>query len=228
MFRVVFRVRVLPSAKACANISTERQQVINLFPLEEVEVPETTSEPMDEVFEAWCGYHSRARPNLPSTPTPEDEPDEKRSKKILEPGEGYRVYDWRRPQDVPRDLSLLITVVSEIVGLDQREVLKELYAFELLLQAANGKIRRRTQVRRRKNRGSDDGEARTTDGDDTSTDRGAGTTHGDADGRSKTLPRRRKKRKSGDVKVVTPDGDAVSVDGGGGSSDGDADGESDA
>lgn len=228
MSRVAYRVRSLPSAMGCADVSTERQQVINLFPLEDVEEPVTAEEPIDEIFEAWCGYHSRARLNLPSTTTPEDEPDEPRTKKILEPGAGYRVYDWRRPQDIPRDLSLLITVVAEIVGLDKREVLKELYALEILLLAANKQIRGRTQPWRRRKRRSGDGKAVSTDGDDALTDGGPVSPFGDANGKIETQGRRRRKRRSGTVKAVATDGNPVPMDGGGGTSDGDADGESDA
>lgn len=143
-----------------ADVATDRQQIINLFPLETVATP---AGPTDEVYEAWRGYHSRAQLNLPST-TPPDGARRPRSKR-LEPGQAYKVYDWRRPDNIPRDMSLLVSVVSEIVGLDRRQVLKELYALEMLLQVANRKVRSREQAGRRKRRASGVGGAVSTDGE---------------------------------------------------------------
>lgn len=134
----------------CANVHSDRQQIINLFPLEKVT---SSAAPTDEVYEAWRGYHSRAELNLPITTPPANSVRRTRSKP-LEPGQAYKVFDWRRPEDLPRDLALIVSVVSEIVGLDRRQVLKEVYAFEMLLQAANRKLRGREQVAKRKRRAS--------------------------------------------------------------------------
>lgn len=148
---------------SCANVHSDRQQIINLFPLEKVTSPTV---PTDEVYEAWRGYHSRAELNLPIRPPAADSVRRTRTK-ALEPGQAYKVFDWRRLEDLPRDLALIVSVVSEIVGLDRRQVLKEVYALEMLLQAANRKVRGREQVAKRKRRASGAVSAASEDGSGT-------------------------------------------------------------
>lgn len=68
----------------------------------------------------------------------------------FEPGRAYKVYDWRQVVSstspsggLPRDLVLVVDVVAEITGHGRVDVLKELYALEMLLQYANRQIRGR-------------------------------------------------------------------------------------
>lgn len=156
------------------SIYTDRQQIIDLFPLDEnLAVPSLGD--TDEVYETWRGYHSRAVPNLPVGDTEKLATGRSRSRsvdgthgkprgKALEPGQRYKVYDWKQiasstssstSDGLPRDLALVVDVVAEITGLGRIDVLKELYALEMLLQLANRRIRSKAQQekKRRKSAG---------------------------------------------------------------------------
>lgn len=153
------------------SIYTDRQQIIDLFPLDETLAVPSLGD-TDEVYETWRGYHSRAEPNLPLDDTEKLATGRSRSRsvdgthrkprgKALEPGQRYKVYDWKQvasstsmssstSDGLPRDLALVVDVVAEITGMGRTDVLKELYALEMLLQLANRRIRSKAQQEKKR------------------------------------------------------------------------------
>lgn len=165
MYRIAYLVsHTVVSRRAYSDLDelTDRQQIVDLFPMDE-HIGVTPLRDKDEVYETWRGYYSRAEPNLPLN-IPEDGDSKRRRSRsgsvdstarrtrrvTFEPGRAYKVYDWRKvlpstspSGGLPRDLVLVVDVVAEITGLGRIDVLKELYALEMLLQFANRQIRRR-------------------------------------------------------------------------------------
>lgn len=165
MYRIVYLVSLsVVSRRVSSDFGklTDRQQIVDLFPVDE-NVGATSLGDTDEVYETWRGYHSRAEPNLPLN-KPEQGDSKRRGSRsgsvdsttrrtrrvTFEPGRAYKVYDWRKADSstspssgLPRDLALVVDVVAELTGLGRIDVLKELYALEMLLQFANRQIRRR-------------------------------------------------------------------------------------
>lgn len=167
---------------------TERQQIVDLFPMDESAAVLALGD-NDEVHDTWRGYHSRAQPNLPLDSPAETTPRRPRSRSgsvdstmrrtrrvAFEPGRAYKVYDWRQvitstspSGGLPRDLALIVDVVAEVTGHGRIDVLKELYALEMLLQYANRQIR----AREKKSRKAEGGRASTAASAASTTDGGS-------------------------------------------------------
>lgn len=121
----------------------DSQQIIDLFDLNG-SGPNAQPDEQDEILDNWKDFHRRATPNAPidQQPTEGEEASGGSGRDVLLSGHSYKIYDWKTSEDdLPNELRLVVQAVAEAIGVTRSAVLKELYALEVLVEAASRKAR---------------------------------------------------------------------------------------